>query len=127
MIEDYISEQDYEQLENACNKHIDYSLNKNGLVIDLKFTPTGFIYHTEYAEPIQEEVSNFTDYCESFADDVFVGICEYIGKDGLNRIQHCLDSDNIESVRGAIQCFKNKATEYVKNKISEYEKLLSNI
>lgn len=127
MIEDFISEQDYEQLQNACNKHIDYSLNKNGLVIDLKFTPSGFIYHTEYTEPIQEEVSNFTAYCESFDDEIFVGICEHIGKDGLNKIQHCLDSNDMESVRGAIQYFKNKAAEYVKNKISEYKTILGKI
>lgn len=123
MIEDIIPNDDYEQLKDACNKHIDFNYNKNGLSIDLKFTPSGFIYHSEYTEPVQEELTSFTDYCESLNDELFVGICEYIGKDGLNKIQNCLDSGNIDTIRGAILYFKSKAKTYVDSKISEYEKI----
>ena len=127
MIKNIITEQDYERLEKACNDNTDFTLNKHGLVIDLKFNPTGFTCTAEYVEPVQEEVDNFTEYCESFDDEVFVGICEYIGKDGLNKIQNCLDSDDMESVRSAIQYFKINAKDYVKNKIAEYENILSTI
>lgn len=122
-----MSNDEFQELLRANENGKDYKFNKNGLNIEIKNSKNGFKCSLEYTHPTQNEVDAFTDYCESFDDEVFVGICEYIGKDGLNRIQDCLDSDDLESVRGAIQYFKNKATEYVKNKISEYEKLLSNI
>ena len=56
-------------------------------------------------------------------DELFVNICEFIGKDGLNKIQDCLDSNNIESVRSAVQFFRNNAKDYVSSKINSYKEI----
>lgn len=112
---------------SAIDHDEDYTFNKNGLAIKITNDEDGWHCHLNYAEPTQKEVDEFTEYCEALDDEVFVGICEYIGHDGLNRIQDCLDSDNIESVRSAIQFFKNNAKDYVNNKIKEYEDVLKTL
>lgn len=126
-IPELMSNNDLQQLMSAIEHDTDYTFNKNGLAIEITNDEDGWHCHLNYAEPTQKEVGEFTEYCESLDDEIFVGICEYIGHDGLNRIQDCLDSDNIESVRSAIQFFKNNAKDYVNNKIKEYEDVLKTL
>lgn len=127
LLEGIMSNEDFQELVKANEKGEDYKFDKNGLNIEIVNSKNGFKYIIEYSQPTQDEVDAFTDYCESLDDELFVGICEFIGKDGLTKIQDCLDSDNIESVRSAVQYFKNNAKDYVNSKIEEYKKLLNTI
>ena len=107
----------------ALEQNKNYRFNKNGLNLEFKTTKNGFETHMTYKEPTQQEVDEFTRYCENMDDELFVNICEFIGKDGLNKIQDCLDSNNIESVRSAVQFFRNNAKDYVSSKINAYKEI----
>lgn len=116
-----------EEFLMALEHNKNYRFNKNGLNLELKTTKNGFETHITYEEPIQQEVDEFTRYCENMDDELFVNICEFIGKDGLNKIQDCLDSNNIESVRSAVQFFRNNAKDYVSSKINAYKEIYKSL
>ena len=97
-------------------KNKDYKFNKNGLDISMNSSDNGFELSVKYSNPVQSEVDKFTDFLNSLDDELFVNICEKIGNDGLQRIQNCLDSENIESVRSAVSYFKAHAREYIEDK-----------
>lgn len=118
-----MSNEEFQELLKASENGKDYKFNKNGLNIEIKNNTNGFECHLSYTNPTQDEVDEFTEYCENMDDETFVGVCEFIGKDGLTKIQDCLDSDNLESVRGAVQYFKNNAKDYIQSKINEYKEI----
>lgn len=127
LLEGIMSNDEFQELLRANENGEDYKFNKNGLNIEIKNSKNGFKCSLEYSHPTQNEVDAFTEYCESLDDELFVSICEFIGKDGLTKIQDCLDSDNIDSVRSAVQYFKNNAKDYVNSKISEYKEVLKTL
>ena len=123
LLEDVMSNEELQEFLRALEQNKNYRFNKNGLNLEFKTTKNGFETHMTYKEPAQQEVDEFTRYCENMDDELFVSICEFIGKDGLNKIQDCLDSNNIESVRSAIQFFRNNAKDYVSSKINAYKEI----
>lgn len=123
LLEGIMSNKEFQEFLMALEHNKDYRFDKNGLSLEFKNTKNGFETHMLYEEPTQQEVDEFTEYCENMDDELFVGICEFIGKDGLNKIQDCLDSNNIESVRSAVQFFKNHAKDYVQAKINAYKEI----
>lgn len=127
MLEGIMTNDEFQDFLKAAENSKDYTFNKNGLNIKLNNTDNGFECYMTYTEPTKKVVDEFTEYCESFNDEVFVGVCEFIGKEGLSRINDCLDSNDIDSVRSGIQYFKNKAREYVSNKITEYKHIYLSI
>ena len=127
LLEGIMSNDEFQELLRANENGKDYKFNKNGLNIEIKNSKNGFKCNLEYSHPTQNEVDAFRDYCESLDDELFVSICEFIGKDGLTKIQDCLDSDNIDSVRGAVQYFRNNAKDYINSKISEYKEVLKTL
>ena len=116
LLEDVMSNEELQEFLMALEQNKNYRFNKNGLNLEFKTTKNGFETHMTYKEPTQQEVDEFTRYCENMDDELFVNICEFIGKDGLNKIQDCLDSENIESVRSAISYFKAHAREFIADK-----------
>lgn len=123
LLEDVMSNEEFQEFLMALEQNKNYRFNKNGLNLEVKTTKNGFETHITYEEPTQQEVDEFTRYCENMDDELFVNICEFIGKDGLNKIQDCLDSNNIESVRSAVQFFRNNAKDYVSSKINAYKEI----
>ena len=121
LLEDVMSNEELQEFLMALEQNKNYRFNKNGLNLEFKTTKNGFETHMTYKEPTQQEVDEFTRYCENMDDELFVNICEFIGKDGLNKIQDCLDSNNIESVRSAVQVCRNNAKDYVSSKINAYK------
>ena len=121
LLEDVMSNEELQEFLMALEQNKNYRFNKNGLNLEFKTTKNGFETHMTYKEPTQQEVDEFTRYCENMDDELFVNICEFIGKDGLNQIQDCLDSNNIESVRSAVAYFKNNAKDFINTKL-EYLK-----
>lgn len=123
LLEGIMSNKEFQEFLIALENNKDYKFDKNGLSLEIKARKNGFETHMLYEEPTQQEVDEFTEYCENMDDELFVNICEFIGKDGLNKIQDCLDSNNIESVRSAVQFFKNHAKDYVQAKINAYKEI----
>ena len=111
-----MTNEEFQELMKASENNKDYKFNKNGLDISMNSSDNGFELSVKYANPVQSEVDKFTDFLNSLDDELFVNICEKIGNDGLQRIQNCLDSENIESVRSAISYFKAHAREYIEDK-----------
>lgn len=116
LLEGIMTNEEFQELMKASENNKDYKFNKNGLDISLNSSDNGFELSVKYANPVQSEVDKFTDFLNSLDDELFVNICEKIGNDGLQRIQNCLDSENIESVRSAVSYFKVHAREYIEDK-----------
>lgn len=127
ILEGIMSNEEFQDLMKASELGKDYSYNKNGLDIKLTNSKDGFEARLSYKHPTQSEVDAFTEYCDSLDDELFVGICESIGKEGLQRMQDCLESENPESVRSAVQFFKSHAKTYINTKIAELQVQLKNI
>lgn len=127
LLKDVMSNEEFQEFLIALEHNKNYRFNKNGLNLEFKTTKNGFETYMTYKEPTQQEVDEFTRYCENMDDELFVNICEFIGKDGLNKIQDCLDSNNIESVRSAVQFFKNNAKDYVSSKINAYKEIYKSL
>ena len=116
LLEGIMTNEEFQELMKASENNKDYKFNKNGLDISMTSSDNGFELSVKYANLVQSEVDKFTDFLNSLDDELFVNICEKIGKDGLQRIQNCLDSENIESVRSAVSYFKAHAREYIEDK-----------
>lgn len=116
LLEGIMTNEEFQELMKASENNKDYKFNKNGLDISMNSLDNGFELSVKYVNPVQSEVNKFTDFLNSLDDELFVNICEKIGNDGLQRIQNCLDSENIESVRSAVSYFKAHAREYIENK-----------
>lgn len=116
LLEGIMTNEEFQELMKASENNKDYKFNKNGLDISMNSSDNGFELSIKYTNPVQSEVDKFTDFLNSLDDELFVNICEKIGNDGLQRIQNCLDSENIESVRSAVSYFKAHAREYIENK-----------
>ena len=116
LLEGIMTNEEFQELIKASENNKDYKFNKNGLDISMNSSDNGFELSVKYTNPVQSEVDKFTDFLNSLDDELFVNICEKIGNDGLQRIQNCLDSENIESVRSAVSYFKSHAREYIEDK-----------
>ena len=116
LLEGIMTNEEFQELMKASENNKDYKFNKNGLDISMNSSDNGFELSVKYTNPVQSEVDKFTDFLNSLDDELFVNICEKIGNDGLQRIQNCLDSENIESVRSAVSYFKSHAREYIEDK-----------
>ena len=116
LLEGIMTNEEFQELMKASENNKDYKFNKNGIDISMNSLDNGFELSVKYTNPVQSEVDKFTDFLNSLDDELFVNICEKIGNDGLQRIQNCLDSENIESVRSAVSYFKAHAREYIENK-----------
>ena len=116
LLEGIMTNEEFQELMKASENNKDYKFNKNGLDISMNSSDNSFELSIKYTNPVQSEVDKFTDFLNSLDDELFVNICEKIGNDGLQRIQNCLDSENIESVRSAVSYFKAHAREYIEDK-----------
>lgn len=117
LLEGIMTNEEFQELMKASENNKDYKFNKNGLDISMNSSDNGFELSVKYNNPVQSEVEKFTDFLNGLDDELFVDICEVIGNDGLQRIQDCLDSENIESVRSAVSYFKAHARKYITDKV----------
>ena len=116
LLEGIMTNEEFQELMKASENNKDYKFNKNGLDISMNSSDNGFELSVKYTNPVQSEVDKFIDFLNSLDDELFVNICEKIGNDGLQRIQNCLDSENIESVRSAVSYFKVHARQFITDK-----------
>lgn len=116
LLEGIMTNEEFQEFMKASENNKDYKFNKNGLDISMNSSDNGFELSVKYTNPVQSEVEKFTDFLNSLDDELFVDICEQIGNDGLQKIQNCLDSENIESVRSAVAYFKAHARKFIADK-----------
>ena len=116
LLEGIMTNEEFQELMKASENNKDYKFNKNGLDISMNSSDNGFEISIKYTNPVQSEVEKFKDFLNNLDDELFIGICELIGNDGLQRIQDCLDSENIESVRSAVSFFKTHARKFIADK-----------
>ena len=120
-LETLLNQDEFKNLVDAINKNQEYYLSSNGLTIKAKSTDDSLFLLIFYEESClaNEEVGKFQKYLESLDDDLFIDVCEYLGESELNKIQECLESGKLESVRAGIAKFRMALSNVVTMKIEQ--------
>lgn len=128
MIE-FINDQQLKEIALAILNNENYSFNEKGLNIQAKSSDNGFQIEMKYESPKEDlsEKEDFEKWLEELDDDLFTGVCEFMGGEEISTISNCLNSDNIESIRAGILKFKTFYKNYITYKINYYNKCLANL
>lgn len=122
-LETLLNQDEFKNLVDAINKNQEYYLSSNGLTIKAGSTDDSLFllisYEKEESCLANEEVGKFQKYLESLDDDLFIDVCEYLGESELNKIQECLESEKLESVRAGIAKFRMALSNVVTMKIEQ--------
>ena len=73
---------------------------------------------------VKKQTEKFKEYVNTLPDDVFIATLEILGQDEVKRIDKCINSDNLESVRGGIIKFKQALAKVIENKLTELKQIL---
>ena len=124
-LETLLNQDQFKQLVEAINTNQEYYMSGNGLTIKSKSTDDSLFLLISYERQKEEsclaneEVGKFQKYLESLDDDLFIDVCEYLGESELNKIQECLESGKLESVRAGITKFRMALSNVVTMKIEQ--------
>ena len=119
-LETLLNQDEFKNLVDAINKNQEYYLSSNGLTIKAESTDDSLFLLISYERCLaNEEVGKFQKYLESLDDDLFIDVCEYLGESELNKIQECLESGKLESVRAGITKFRMALSNVVTMKIEQ--------
>lgn len=98
-------------------------MSGNGLTIKAESTDDSLFllisYEKEESCLANEEVGKFQKYLESLDDDLFIDVCEYLGELEVHKIQECLESGKLETVRAGIAKFKMALSDIAKKRIEQ--------
>ena len=132
-LETLLNTNEFQKLVDAINGNKDFSFNQNGLTINSKSTDNSLQLTIKYdASKSEEQIvckerEAFLNTLNSIEDNVFVEICEGLDNDMLSKLQKLINSNKLESVRGAILKFKQEAKEVLKAKINLYKECLQKL
>ena len=73
---------------------------------------------------VKKQTEKFKEYVNTLPDDVFVATLEILGQDEVKRIDKCINSDDLESVRGGIIKFKQALAKVIESKLTELKQIL---
>ena len=73
---------------------------------------------------VKKQTEKFKEYVNTLPDDVFIATLEILGQDEIKRIDKCINSDDLESVRGGIIKFKQALAKVIENKLTELKQIL---
>lgn len=73
---------------------------------------------------VKKQTEKFKEYVNTLPDDVFIATLEVLGQDEVKRIDKCINSDDLESVRGGIIKFKQALAKVIENKLTELKQIL---
>lgn len=124
-LETLLNQDEFKNLVDAINKNQEYYLSSNGLTIKAESTDDSLFLLISYERQKEEsclaneEVGKFQKYLESLDDDLFIDVCEYLGESELNKIQECLESGKLKSVRAGITKFRMALSNVVTMKIEQ--------
>lgn len=126
-LETLLNQDEFKNLVDAINKNQEYYLSSNGLTIKAESTDDSLFlfllisYERQKEESClaNEEVDQFQKYLESLDDDLFIDVCEYLGELEVHKIQECLESSKLETVRAGIAKFKMALSDIAKKRIEQ--------
>lgn len=122
-LETLLNQDEFKNLVDAINKNQEYYLSSNGLTIKAESTDDSLFllisYEKEESCLANEEVDQFQKYLESLDDDLFIDVCEYLGELEVHKIQECLESGKLETVRAGIAKFKMALSDIAKKRIEQ--------
>lgn len=121
-LETLLNQDQFKQLVEAINTNQEYCMSGNGLTIksdDSLFLLISYERQKEESCLANEEVDQFQKYLESLDDDLFIDVCEYLGELEVHKIQECLESGKLETVRAGIAKFKMALSDIAKKRIEQ--------
>lgn len=122
-LETLLNQDEFKNLVDAINKNQEYYLSSNGLTIKAESTDDSLFllisYEKEESCLANEEVDQFQKYLESLDDNLFIDVCEYLGELEVHKIQECLESGKLETVRAGIAKFKMALSDIAKKRIEQ--------
>ena len=72
----------------------------------------------------KKQTEKFKEYVNTLPDDLFMETLEILGQDEVKRIDKCIHSNDLESVRGGIIKFKQALSKVIENKLTELKQIL---
>lgn len=128
---EFINDQQLKEIASAILNNEDYSFNENGLNIQAKSSENGYSIQMSYSEPkedlVKKEKEDFEKWLEELDDDLFTGVCDFMGQDEISNISNCLSSDDLETFRAGILKFKMYYKKYIDYRIEYYNRCLANL
>ena len=73
---------------------------------------------------VKKQTEKFKEYVNTLPDDLFMATLEILGQDEVKRIDKCIHSNDLESVRGGIIKFKQALAKVIENKLAELKQIL---
>ena len=70
------------------------------------------------------ESEKFQEYINTLPDDLFIATLETLGQDNVKRIDDCINSNNLESVRSGILKFKKALKKTITIRLNELNSIL---
>lgn len=70
------------------------------------------------------ESEKFQEYVNTLPDDLFMATLDLMGEDEVKRVNDCIFSENLESVRAGILKFKKVLEQAIKMKLNELNSIL---
>ena len=70
------------------------------------------------------QTEKFEEYVNTLPDDLFMATLEVLGEDEVKRIDNCLHSEDLETVRSAIIKFKQALSKVIEIKLNELKSIL---
>lgn len=118
-LETLFDENQFNELVKAINENRYYEYSNDGFTLKSNSDENSLRIEVSYKD---NEARAFQREIEELDDDLFVSVCEFLGNGELKRIQECIYSDNIDSVRAGIIKFKKALSTVAKNKIKALSK-----
>lgn len=116
-----------EELSHVLAENGEYQYSDNGLTISAKSSDGKVSIEAQYTNAAKQEVRDFKKLIEELDDDLFLEICESLGNDVVLRIQECVNSEDVESVRSAAIRFKTELKNVVNKRIKYYTDILNKV
>lgn len=129
-LETLLNEDQFRELVKAINENREYNYEENGLKINANSNDNSLQLSIAYDKDkkenslVQKELDNFQNYLKDMDDDLFTEVCDALDNEEIQKIQNCLNSNKLETVRAAIIKFKNAARKIIARKIEYLNNIL---
>lgn len=129
-LETILNDDQFRELVKAINENREYNYEKDGLTIKAKSNDNSLSLSIAYNEDKKEsnlarkEMLKFQEFLNKLDDDLFIEVCDSLGQREIEKIQECLNSDKLETVRAAILNFRSALNKIITNKIVYLKSLI---
>lgn len=126
-LENLLNQETFLELLEAVRSNQEYCYSENGLTIKAIPSDHSLCLDISYEDVMQKELDTFKNYIESLDDDLFLEICESLGETELQKIQECLSSNNIDSIRAGVFKFKQATKVIFQHKLQYLTEQLNSL